>query len=253
MSTLIDHLVAEILALEVQLFSCHERLRARSDDEALHDLRITVRRLRSVLRPLRGLPAVEQLEGAARAVGQVSTPLRDMEVLAAHLNERGFIEAAQARFAQLPAGYALLADSSELARLIEMFDAFPKFLRAAQHQGLLEHLEKHINKRLAKQWRRLEEAMADPGHDRHRLRLLIKRVRYGADAWPQFGALGKKTMPRLKAAQTALGDWHDHLQWLIQAERETDLHPLVAAWQTAMVRAEQRADAALERLHKSCG
>lgn len=253
MSTLIDHLVAEIIELEVQLFACHERLRAGSDDEALHDLRITVRRLRSVLRPLRGIPAVEQLEGAARAVGQISTPLRDLEVLAAHLSEQGFEDAARARRDQVPAGYALLAESTELARLVSMLDAFPRFVRSAQHQSLLDSLDKHINKRLAKQWRHLQEAMADPGHDRHRLRLLIKRVRYGADAWPQFGRMGRKTMPRLKAAQTALGDWHDHLQWLIQAERETDLHPCVAAWQTERDRAEQRADSALERLQKSCG
>ncbi|WP_370656583.1 CHAD domain-containing protein, partial [Klebsiella pneumoniae] len=84
---LVDQLVAQVIGLEVGLLSCQARLSAVTDDEALHDLRTTVRRLRSLLRPLRGLPGVEQLELAASAVGQLTTPLRDREVLAAYLNQ----------------------------------------------------------------------------------------------------------------------------------------------------------------------
>jgi CHAD domain-containing protein len=56
MSALVDQLVAQVIGLEVGLLSCQARLAAVTDDEALHDLRTTVRRLRSLLRPLRGLP-----------------------------------------------------------------------------------------------------------------------------------------------------------------------------------------------------
>jgi len=59
MSALVDQLVAQVIGLEVGLLSCQARLAAVTDDEALHDLRTTVRRLRSLLRPLRGLPGVE--------------------------------------------------------------------------------------------------------------------------------------------------------------------------------------------------
>lgn len=83
MSAMLDHVVAQILALQVRLLACRERLAADTDSEALHDLRISLRRLRSLLRPLRGLPGVEQLEGAAGALGTLTTPLRDREVLAA--------------------------------------------------------------------------------------------------------------------------------------------------------------------------
>ena len=85
MSALVDRLVAQVLGLEVRLLACQARLSARTDPEALHDLRTTVRRLRSLLRPLRGLPGVEQLEAAASGVGDLTTPLRDREVLAAYL------------------------------------------------------------------------------------------------------------------------------------------------------------------------
>ncbi|MNG37201.1 hypothetical protein D3C84_1244800 [compost metagenome] len=49
-------------------------------------------------------------------------------------------------------------------------------------------------------------------------------------------------------AQTALGNWHDHFQWLARAENEADLRPRVRAWQVAMHAAEVRSDRVLEKL-----
>jgi CHAD domain-containing protein len=94
---MINRLVAHVLGLEVRLLACQARLNARTDPEALHDLRTTVRRLRSLLRPLRGLPGVEQLEAAASGVGDLTTPWRDREVLAAYLLQHDQPEAAQRR------------------------------------------------------------------------------------------------------------------------------------------------------------
>lgn len=252
MSARVDHLVAQLLALEVKLMACHARLAAETDSEALHDLRITVRRLRSVLRPLRGLPGVEQLEQAAKDLGQLTTPLRDREVLAAWLYGQGMIEAARRRSDSMGEACKQVATSEVLARLFAVLDAFPRFLRASQHQNLLRGLRTRIEKRLDKQWKTLDSAMNDPEHDRHRLRLLIKRVRYAAEAYPDLSHTGKNTEARLKAAQSALGDWHDHLQWLAQAEQQHDLAPCVPGWRLGIVSAEQKADQALERLGKAC-
>jgi CHAD domain-containing protein len=252
MSALVDRLVAHVLGLEVRLVACQARLTARTDPEALHDLRTTVRRLRSLLRPLRGLPGVEQLETAASAVGDLTTPWRDREALAAYLLEHDQPEAAQRRLAQMAEAYPAVASSTELAQLLVILDAFPRFLRAAQRQDLLQGLGKRIKKRLGKQWKKLDEALHDPAHDRHRLRLLIKRVRYGIDAYPELDRLPKAAMPRLKSAQGALGDWHDCLQWLAIAEQEADLRPCVAGWHTAMAKAEQRADRVLDKLSADC-
>jgi CHAD domain-containing protein len=252
MSALVDRLVAHVLGLEVRVLACQARLSARTDPEALHDLRTTVRRLRSLLRPLRGLPGVEQLETAASAVGDLTTPWRDREVLAAYLLNYDQPEAAQRRLAQMAEAYPAVATSTELAQLLVILDAFPRFLRASQRQGLLKGLGKRIEKRLGKQWKKLDEALHDPAHDRHRLRLLIKRVRYGIDAYPELDRLPKAAMPRLKSAQGALGDWHDCLQWLAIAEQESDLQPCVAVWQATMAKAEQRADRVLDKLSADC-
>ena len=164
--------------------------------------------------------------------------MRDREVLAAYLLEHGQPEAAHWRMAQMAQAYPAVAASPELAQLMMIFDAFPRFLRASQRQGLLKGLRKRIEKRLGKQWKKLDVALHDPAHDRHRLRLLIKRVRYGIEAYPELDRLPKAALARLKSAQSALGDWHDSWQWLARAVEEPDLLPCVAVWKTTMANAE---------------
>lgn len=252
MSVLVDRLVAQVLGLEVRLLACQARLDAVTDDEALHDLRTTVRRLRSLLRPLRGLPGVEQLEMAASAIGRLTTPLRDREVLAAYLHRHGFHQAAERRTLHLAMDYRMVAAGTELKQLLLVLDAFPRFLRASQRQGLTRDLRQRIEKRLAKQWHELDKTLHDPAHDRHRLRLLIKRVRYAADAYPELESLPARAMSHLKAAQGALGDWHDCWQWLLQAEQQPDLAPCVAGWRSTMLKAEARADRVLDKFSAAC-
>ena len=115
MAAMVDHLIAEILSLNVKLLACHARLAASTDSEALHDLRTTVRRLRSVLRPLRGLPGMDQVEEAAKGVGDLTTPLRDMQVLAAFLSEQGQDQAALKRLS-VPQGSDIRAIESPVGR-----------------------------------------------------------------------------------------------------------------------------------------
>lgn len=250
MSQMFDHVVAEVLKLHVGLLACQARLAENTDSEALHDLRTTVRRLRSLLRPLRGLPGVDQLESAAKAVGDMTTPLRDREVLAAQLLERHQVSAAQRRLAGEGATFAAVAASTQLQKLLAIIDAFPAFLRAIEQQKLVPDLGKRIEKRLDQQWKKIVAAMHDPSHDRHRLRLLIKRSRYGAEAYPQSGRLKRSLRESLKRAQDDLGHWHDLLQWLTQAAKQPDLASCVPAWQAQLREAEQRADKTLAKLLK---
>ena len=252
MSDWVDRIVANIVRLEVRLLACQARLQAETDPEALHDLRTTVRRLRSLLRPLRGLPGVVQLEMAASQVGALTTPLRDLEVLAAYLRQQGYVQLAERRLSQLAGSYGAVAESAQLAQLLMILDVFPRFLRAAQREGLMRGLRQRIEKVLEKQWQALEKALNDPGHDRHRVRLLIKRVRYAAEAYPELDRLPPRVLARLKVAQKALGDWHDAWQWLLQAEQQPDLQPCVQAWRETLARGEKDADRALIKLSAAC-
>ncbi|GGU74312.1 CHAD domain-containing protein [Pseudomonas laurentiana] len=248
MAAMLDHVIAQMLSLQVRLMACQARLEANTDSEALHDLRIGVRRLRSLLRPLRGLPGVDHLEHAAGRLGELTTPLRDREVLAAQLLERGQHAAAQRRLDKEGEAFAQVAVSAELQRLQAIIDAFPVFLRAAQRQKLTRRLSQRIDKRLGTQWKGLHKALKDPAHDRHRLRLLVKRVRYGAEAYPQLERLTDRLQQQLKCVQGDLGDWHDLVQWLLQAEQQRDLMPCVGHWQSQLREAEARADRSLAQL-----
>lgn len=249
MSALADRLIERCIALEVALLATRSRLAAQTDGEALHDLRIVVRRLRSLLRPLRGLPGVDTLEAVSAELGRLSSPLRDLEVLIGELRGHGEHGAAAAREAALRDGnLALLADPA-LARLQHCLGLWPGLLREAQREGLLGGLGKRVRRRLLRQQRRLAAALADPAHDRHRLRILVKRLRYAAEVWPQAPLAGQG---ELKAAQAALGDWHDRLQWCLRAAGEGDLQGCLARWQDELAAAERAADAALLSLRTGC-
>ena len=61
----VDSLVAHLLRCQVDLWEIQARLQAETDCEALHDLRIQLRRLRSLLRPLRQHSGIAPLYAAA--------------------------------------------------------------------------------------------------------------------------------------------------------------------------------------------
>ncbi|WP_342245422.1 CHAD domain-containing protein [Pseudomonas sp. OTU5201] len=248
MASSLDDLIAQVIGLEIRLNACVERLAARTDDEALHDLRVATRRLRSLLRPFRGLPAADVLSQAAADVAALSGPLRDLEVLIVELRSHGLDRLTQDREQARRTGYAQFLLAPELSRLFQVLDAWPHLMRVCDREGLLKGGRKAIEKFLAKCRRRLEDGLRDPSHDRHRLRLLIKRLRYGLDAYPGVVELSPKARRLLVGAQSALGKWHDHVQWLARAEQEPDLRPRIRAWQLALHAAEVRSDRVLEKL-----
>jgi CHAD domain-containing protein len=248
MSGLAEDLLTQLLRLQIRLFACRERLLAATDGEALHDLRIVLRQLRSLLRPLQQLPACAEVLQRAAELGRLSGPLRDLEVLTAYLQAQGLQQAAQSRQALLRQGYAGLLASRQLDSLLAALDIWPALWRKAESAAELTGLRKQIKQRLGKQRRRLLQALTDPAHDRHRLRLLIKRLRYAGEAYPALAGLGARLPGLLKLAQAALGDWHDHWQWLARAESEQDLQPCVPCWRQALHTEERRADRVLERL-----
>lgn len=251
MSSFSDYLIRHVIEQEVALYSASERLRSTSDSEALHDLRIAVRRLRSLLHPLQGMPGIDEIEAALGEVGRLSGPLRDLEVLLPVLIAEGLEHAAAMRRPALTTGYVALLASPQWDRLLRLLDGWPLLWRTADRHGVLEGLHAEARKRLHKQWRVLLKALNDPAHDRHRLRLLIKRVRYALEAYPKDSPLPRKVLGPLKKAQDALGVWHDYEQWLIRSERELDLMPLQPHWNARHDLAELDADAALDVLQKA--
>jgi CHAD domain-containing protein len=248
MKGFVDVLIAQLLTVQINLYACRERLQAQTDPEALHDLRIAVRKLRSLLRPLRGLADFNRLERAARELGQLSGPLRDSEVLLGQLQKCAVQSTQHLRQLQLKAGYSQLLRSPELRELFAALDACVPACRQAHTLGALQGVGKRTAKRLAKSLKILLLALPDRSVDRHRLRILVKRLRYGVQVYAQLKLLTNRQMSALSAAQSALGDWHDHQQWLAYAEQQSDLLPLVSHWQTSLLVAEQTSEQALRQL-----
>jgi len=248
MSGFIGTLRSEVLQLQIALYACRERLQAHTDDEALHDMRVCLRRLRSLLKPLKGAAGSDALQQRAAELGRLSGPLRDLEVLIAMLRQQGEHAAADRRVAEQGSGETRLLASRQLSALFRALDEWPQELARQHAGGELDALHKSVRRYLRKQRTRLIEALRDAEHDRHRVRLLIKRVRYTAEAYPQLSPLSNQQLKLLKKGQAVLGDWHDHLQWLARAEREPDLQIFAAQWRQSMQAADQAAEGAQARL-----
>lgn len=246
----VDRFVAEILALQVSLYHSCARLEARTDNEALHDLRIAVRRIRSLLRPMRSMSEVAALNIAAAEVGRLTTPVRDLEVIIQELESRGFPVLAQLRKTRLAASYARILKSPALKNLFTQLDEWPSIFRSVEVNGGLKHVQPHIEKALKKQIDRLHAAVDDTGFDRHVLRILVKRTRYLTEAFPRLSPLSRKAASSLKALQSALGSWHDHFQWCQKALNESDLRPLETVWQRCAATALEKAETQLVDLAK---
>ncbi|PYC33423.1 CHAD domain-containing protein [Pseudomonas protegens] len=246
----VNKFVAEILTLQVALYHAQARLECRTDNEALHDLRIAVRKIRSLLKPFRLLNEVAALNDAAAEVGRETTPARDLEVMILELQERGFAGLAQTRASRLDSSYESILNGQSIKSLLVRLDKWPSSFRLIEANGELKGIETQIKTALRKQIDRLHAAVDDSQYDRHELRILVKRTRYLTEAFPELSPLSKKSARALKELQSALGAWHDHYQWCQKAQIETDLRPLKQVWLSAAATALQKAEVQLVNLAK---
>lgn len=245
---LVNRIVSSVIRIDVGLLHCIERLRAGTDDEALHDLRINVRKLRSLLYPIRGHDDVDLLDDMASAVGNLTTPVRDLEVLVAVLRERGMHQAAQARQATLPARYQAILNDSRLHCLMAYLDKWPAAYRTTARTGDLNGLSKVIAHRFRKQVEKLKAAASSPDHDPHQIRLLVKRLRYSSESYPSLTPVSSDALAILKELQSALGDWHDRFQWLSRVKEELDLLEAADGWRKESEEALLAAEACIKQL-----
>lgn len=244
----VDKYVAEFVRLEVALFHARSRLAADTDPEALHDLRIAVRRVRSLLTPLRSMDETQGVREAAAEVGRLSTPARDLEVMIDELERQGFPTEAGTRRSRLRTDHAHVAAHGGLDRLFVELDQLPGIVRSLTNDSDSNYLEKRISKSLTRHVDKLHAALNDEQFDRHELRILVKRTRYLTEAFPKLSPLSKSAAKSLRTVQSALGSWHDHFQWCLKAEVEPDLLPLEHLWAEASATELEQAEVELKSL-----
>jgi CHAD domain-containing protein len=207
----------------------------RDQPDAVHQMRVTTRRLRAALQAFPMVlpkPATAGLRDELRWLGRVLGDARDAEVLEQHfqaalaeLPVELVIGPAKARvtahFApeQATARKAVLKalDSRRYFRLLDDLDRLvddpPQ--TAAASAAADEILPQAVARAYRRTKRRMARALRAPAGARrdialHEARKAAKRARYAADAAePVFGQRARRFAKRMKAVQSVLGDHQD--------------------------------------------
>lgn len=209
---------------------------AAGEPEGVHDLRVALRRTRSLLRSYRPALAeasreeAERLRDECRWAGGVLGPVRDAEVM-----HEGLAALLDGQPAELVLGgvAARLADRARAdARAgqerIAGLRADPRYLRLLENLGsfagrapFAEVDEAAVRKLLRKEWRRLRrraaaaEARSGPATAEaalHETRKAAKRTRYAVEAaLPLLGDAAGRTASLAEQVQDALGAHRDTL------------------------------------------
>ncbi|MEU0314865.1 CHAD domain-containing protein [Nocardioides sp. NPDC006273] len=203
------------------------RLVLRDEDDSVHQMRVTVRRLRSALatyRPFLDAERTEPLRAELKWLGALLGDVRDAEVLRKRLRRWA------AEHGPGPSGVdALRAALAERqiqgrARLLPELDGDRyRALIAALAAGLrwseADPGKKALRKRLRRNWRLMAAAAdaaanTDDAEERrrqfHEVRKRAKRIRYAAESSREvFGKHAERLAKAAKSIQSTLGDLND--------------------------------------------
>ncbi|GAA1811391.1 CHAD domain-containing protein [Agromyces neolithicus] len=227
--------VAALTALIVQLDEA-ERAAVVDEPDAVHQARILVRRLRSVLRTFRPLferAAVEQLRASLAEVGDALGRVRDLEVRVEHaqrhltgdspreMRER-LVDDEQARYRAAHADLvAFLGVGGHGQGILEFVSAPPYAGRASRHAP------KALARLLEREYRRVRRAARGATDDLdslHRLRKAARRLRYACEAVTEvravvFGDEVAEVADAAQDVQDVLGDHRDEVLFAMQVQQ----------------------------------
>ncbi|MEU1373221.1 CYTH and CHAD domain-containing protein [Streptomyces triculaminicus] len=229
-----DHVLA-FLREQAEAVAALDPGARRGTEDAVHQMRVATRRLRSAFRTYRKVldrrvtdPVGEELKWLAAELGVD----RDREVLAERLNER--LDEVPPDLVHGPVHARLrtwsgdgrtgsrrhltaVLDGKRYLRLLDTLTALladPPLRPAADHPAR-QVLAKAVLSDYARLAGRVEHALStEAGHDRdvalHDARKAAKRARYGAEAaTPALGKDAKRFAKRMKAVQSLLGEHQD--------------------------------------------
>jgi inorganic triphosphatase YgiF len=238
--------------------------------EPLHQMRVGARRLRSDLRTFRPLVDRDWAEGLRaelRWLGSVLGDVRDMDVMIERLREEsgdlepdlGMLFGALAE--RREAAHQKLMGALRSARYVELLDRLveaadnPMLTAAADSRSAdaLPPLVRRSWRKLRKAARRLDAR--SPDEDYHRVRVLTKRARYGAEAVaPALGKKAGKRADRFAGRAADLQDELGQLQDSVVARRTIHEvardHPRAGAFNFAAGRLVERESHAGQRHRK---
>lgn len=248
---MLNSLTARFLQAQIQTIERLEPLvRVGTDPEAIHKMRVAVRRLRAMLRPYREvLPA--EIDPEARWLGRVLGEARDRDVQIETLREL-----AQEDEDLTPLVGALVRERVLVqARVIEALDS-PRFARLKAlsfeegETASEEWAEEVVRQAEAQMEKAGDLSDASPGTAFHRLRKRGKRLRYVLEAFePLLGKDARRKIKGLKRLQDRAGERQDDATTMETVQRllhDPDLSREAAkAGERLLARLEKR-----ERKHR---
>lgn len=212
-----------------------QQVMADDDPEGPHQLRVGLRRLRTVLRTFRSEPQPAKIAAVGRSLvttGRLVAPLRELDVLVG--------ETAGPHLVAAPDGGAVLLGhlqhqraaaletlrrnlgTKRVAALRQALTMLPTDLeRAVQRAHPDRTIERHLHHDLKRRWRRVlkrASPLADASPEAlHDLRKALKNLRYAFHAaqqfWPDKAAhTFEAALKRVQVASGTINDAHDIAQ-----------------------------------------
>jgi len=238
------------IATLYQAFTHHVASLQANDPEALHELRVGLRRLRTLLRPLAGNKSCKPLYQAATELFHQSNPLRDLQVLLADLEAHGETRAAATRRRKLHRALETFALGEALTTLQTVWAQWLKTVPVKKLPAK-RRLKKSFRQAIAGQQKFLLRYLPKADADLHQLRIHIKHLRYFLEAYEADRKSRAVLLERLCAAQNTLGEWHDVTCHLACAATEKDLAASCTRWQFEQVTTEEQLPALLKAVRKA--
>ena len=217
-------LTPHLRELETELRTTLPRLSKREDKEAVHDFRVVLRRLRSLLRPARrvyGKFHTDAVRAALKGVADASGGLRDEEVLEETLaaieltslpraEVTAWIVRRKRRLQVLRASLLRLVREGGVERALKMLDALLSLPVPPKEDREADHFARKVVSAAQRDVEHARETPLDDVTGLHALRILYKRLRYAVDGFlgvltPQMAAIA----PSATKFQKRLGDVHD--------------------------------------------
>jgi CHAD domain-containing protein len=241
-------LVGQALWRSVDQIERHDAgVRSGLDPEDVHQFRVGIRRLHSDLRtfaPLLKPKVLRRLGAELRWLGGAVGSVRDGDVLAKALESdaRGLIRSDPREVALLLSRRSHQNEAARATMLVDLesgrFQTLVANLRdvaglppvrSKSRRRALQPAEEASGEFVRKPWQGLDAAVqmlgsAPSDASLHRVRILVKRCRYAAEAVGPAVAGASEFAKALAAVQTVLGDHQDTVvaeAWLTDAVRDT--------------------------------
>jgi CHAD domain-containing protein len=208
-------------ALDIELGRAIRRVLAKTDEEAVHDMRVAIRRLRTMLRFARPVFGRFHADAVRRSLSDVQSAtgdLRDEEALGETLEALGIDDPAfaawrerrRAREVRLRAAVISHLRAGEVARARRMLRGLLLFpVKASRNESLGKFARRVVNG-ARKEVESLRDAPTSDTERLHALRIEYKKLRYAAEIFAEALPLDLAVVAEPAARfQKRLGDIHD--------------------------------------------